>query len=84
MRPEQVRQRPHHFIRRWPRAKRLLRGPDEIFRVYTSDKPTAAERGLDMAGQAKRDCPKGWKFVRDRSGVPCEGVRVMFFRSGSE
>jgi hypothetical protein len=30
MRPKRQTQEPHHFLKRWPREKRMLRGPQEI------------------------------------------------------
>ena len=82
MRPERVRQQPHHFIRRQPRARRDKRGPSEyvknievtipryeVHRLREGRQLTPEQLGgLVIAREVTSQCKPGWRFEKAGKG----------------
>jgi hypothetical protein len=81
MRPERLKQAVHHFERRWPRAKRQLRGPTEFFEVirvvvnrdrilkWTHSFERGGELWAELVKTIKPKCPKHWKWETEERKV---------------
>jgi hypothetical protein len=63
MRPAPKQQNPTSFIRKWPKARRALRGPSEYFETFTIQ---GLQSMLEAAGLVRQMsdavCKPGWKY----------------------
>lgn len=86
MRPRNQKQALHHFIRRWPRARRDQRGPEEIKRTvewtFTPKELAALPMPVSMFGRPLDAGKATYALVRELANLtPPRGYTLNLRRS---